>query len=114
MKIFVVTFLLVSVSFANNIYVTIHYGGKKADKKVYTTYESGETTALELLQKVAVVKVAKGKYKFANSVDGVQAIVRSHGWFYMLDGKSTKKMASDWVLTDEKEMQWSYKRSACY
>jgi len=108
-------FLLLSVfSYANSIDITIEYGKNRSDKKVYTIYSSGEVSALDLLKRVADVEVSKGKYKFANSIDGVKSKVKTYGWFYTVDGKATKKMASDYILIDEKSMTWTYKISACY
>jgi len=111
---FILIVLLAVFSFANDIFVTVDYGKEKLVKKVHTSYESGKTSALELLKKVSVVKVSKGKYKFANSIDGVKSKHKTYGWFYMLDGKATKIMASDFILKNEKSMTWSYKVSACY
>jgi len=111
---FLILLLLSAFSYANNIAITIDYGKNRANKKVYTIYNSGRVSALDLLKRVADVKVSKGKYKFANSIDGVKSKVKTYGWFYTIDGKATKKMASDYILTNEKSMTWTYKISACY
>lgn len=100
---------------ANDIEVTVIYGNDKPDKVVTATYIEGTTTALDLLRQVSDVVTAKtGKFTFVRSIDGVQSQVGKFGWFYLMDGKSVKKMAENYVLKSEKSMMWVYKVEACY
>ncbi|OYZ64589.1 MAG: hypothetical protein B7Y17_03745 [Sulfuricurvum sp. 24-42-5] len=85
------------------------------DKVVNTTYDEGATTALDLLKQVSdVVTAKKGRFTFVRSIDGVEWNEQKFGWFYLMDGKSVKKMAENYVLKNEKSMMWVYKVEACY
>lgn len=113
MKYIIFLFLLVSSVFSQDITVTIVYGENKADRVVETTFKSGET-ALAVLQKVADVKVANGKYKFVRSIDGHKSIKGVYGWFYFINDESTHKMANRYELNDDVlSMTWLYKVEQC-
>jgi hypothetical protein len=99
--------------FGDDITVTVIYGDERADKVIKTTYQEGDT-ALEVLDKVADITVAKGKYKFIRSINGKKSIPGSFGWFYTIDDKSVHKMASSYKLHKNKTMTWEYKVEDCY
>ncbi len=112
MRYIAILFLTILYSYADNITVTIIYEDRD-DKVVKTTYKDGDT-ALEVLDKIADITVAKGKYKFIRSIDGKKSIPGSFGWFYTIDGESVHKMASSYKLHDNKTMTWIYKVEDCY
>lgn len=113
MKYFIVLFFATIQLLANEITVTISFGNDKEDKVITTTYENGDT-ALDILNKVADIEVSKGKYKFIRSIDGQKSIPGTYGWFYLIDGEPTKKMASTYQLNDAFTMLWYYKVEDCY
>ena len=96
------------------ITVTIDYGGERPARTVTTTYLPG-VTALQLLQQVAQVKTYRlGEYLFIRSIDGVAGKRGEMGWFYSVDGVSSKSVAGRRILTDAERMTWRYKVAACY
>lgn len=111
MKLF---FLILIMSFANanDITINISYWNKKEDMTFKTRYENGDT-ALNVLSKVVKITTADGKYKFVRSIDGFKSHPGRFGWFYLVDGKSTGKRASDYKLNNASSMTWYYKVEQC-
>lgn len=99
---------------ADPIEVTIIYGNDKPDKVINTEYTEG-MSALDLLKKVSRVETSQsGPFTFVRSVDGVQSVVGKFGWFYMINGETTHKMAQNYILKDALTMTWVYRVEACY
>lgn len=97
-----------------NITVEIDYGGLRPARRVQTAYVEG-MNALQLLQQVAEVKTHKvGAYVFVRSIDRVKSERGKMGWFYSIDGVSSKMLAKSRILENAKEMKWSYRIEACY
>ena len=114
MKQFLLIAFLVLNIFANELTVTIVYDDNRADTVVKTTYENGET-ALGILDRVATIETSKtGKYNFVRSINGKLSQKGKYGWFYLIDGQSVHKMASNYKLHDNKTMTWIYKVEDCY
>lgn len=109
-----VIFFGLSLLRADPIEVTIIYGNDKPDKVINTEYTEG-MSALDLLKKVSSVETAQnGPFTFVRSIDGVQSVVGKFGWFYMINGETTHKMAQNYRLKDALTMTWFYKVEACY
>ncbi len=109
-----ILFLLTLNLWADPIEVTIIYGNEKPDKVINTEYTEG-MSALELLKKVSCVETSQnGPFSFVRSVDGMQSVVGKFGWFYMINGEATHKMAQNYLLKDALTMTWVYRVEACY
>lgn len=114
MKTWLLTIILGTVLWADPIEVTIIYGNDKPDKVINTEYTEG-MSALELLKKVSHVETSQsGPFTFVRSIDGVQSVVGKYGWFYMINGEATHKMAQNYSLKDVMNMIWIYRVEACY
>ncbi len=113
MKYIFLLFVLTTFLMSEQIKVTIIYGTHKLDKVVNTEYQNG-TTALELLKKISDVQAVKtGKYNFVRSIDGVKSEVGVYGWFYLIDGESTHRMAEKFLLNNNKTMTWYIHKEQC-
>jgi len=114
MKAWLLTIIFGTVLWTDPIEVTIIYGNDKPDKVINTEYTEG-MSALELLKKVSTVETEqKGDFIFVRSIDGMRSVVGKFGWFYMINGEATHKMAQNYVLKDASTMTWFYKVEACY
>lgn len=114
MKTWLLTIILGTVLWADPIEVTIIYGNDKPDKVVNAEYAEG-MSALELLEKVSRVETSQsGPFTFVRSIDGVQSVIGKYGWFYMINGEATHKMAQNYLLKDVMSMTWVYRVEACY
>ncbi len=114
MKIMLLSVMAFLSAFAENMTVTIHYGGGHPDKTAETTYTPG-MSALEVLRQVSRVETSEtGSYTFVRSIDGVRSQIGKFGWFYLIDGKSVPKTADAFRLENAQTMTWIYKVEACY
>lgn len=114
MKHFILCIFFGAVLWGDPIEVTIIYGNDKPDKVSNTEYTEG-MSALDLLKKVSSVETAQnGQFTFVRSIDGVQSVVGKFGWFYMINGETTHKMAQNYRLKDVLSMTWVYRVEACY
>lgn len=112
MKVFLVFLATLLFLNANEIKITINYGDARGIENFTTSYEDG-MSALEVLDKVADISIAKGKFKFVRSINGKKSIPGKYGWFYLINGESPEKMASNYKLENISSMTWYYKVEKC-
>ena len=82
--------------------------------KSEVVWDESQITALQALQAVAKVETHPvGKYTFVASINQVEAKRGDMGWYYTVNGKKTKKLATWYILENGDTVTWIYKKDVC-
>lgn len=96
-----------------SIKVRIDYGGVKDMKEVDISVNR-PSTALEVLQYAALVETHPvGKHVFVCAIDSVQFNEGVKAWYYEVNGKPTKKLAINQIVSPGDTISWLYKTDVC-
>ena len=101
---------------ANNsaqVVVEIDFGKEKAAKTVSVDYTQN-LTALEALQKCAIVKTEPlENLVFVTGIDYVNGKRGEMAWYYKINSENTKKLAISQLVEPGDTIQWRYVKDVC-